>query len=144
MKTRIALLLLGVLASPLAMAEACKVSQNTNSATVPAVVLESCYEFTGVPKGSIDWSCSNESNQPQGSEKHKVTACSSDFKARCTAALTQESLANHLARGEDKGPGSDSINLPAGAQVVTYYYGLEDRQQTRKDCENAGGTWVEP
>ncbi len=143
MDMRIALLLLAGLSSPLALAEACKVSQNTNSAAVPAVVLESCYEFVGVPAGSIDWSCSNESNQPQGSDKQKVTACGSNFKASCTAALTQESLANHLAQGQPDSQADDAANLPAGARVVTYYYGLENRQQARVDCENAGGAWAE-
>lgn len=140
MDRRTVVLILGALASSTAMAEACKVSQNANSAQVPAVVLESCYEFTGVPAGTIDWSCSNESNQPQGSDKQKVATCSRDYKARCSATLTQESLANHRSTGEGQAGNLD--NLPDDAKVITYYYSLENRQQARIDCENSRGTWT--
>ena len=57
--------LIGSLAGSSAFAAACHVSQNMSGAQVPAVVLESCYEFTEMPAEAINWSCSNESTQPQ-------------------------------------------------------------------------------
>lgn len=141
MDTRILLLLIGSLTGSSAFADACYVSQNTTNAQVPAVVLESCYEFTGMPADTINWSCSNESNQPQGSEKRKVASCKSDSVATCSAALTQESLANHRATADDEGTGS--LNLPPDAKVITYFYSLENRPQAKIDCESGGGTWKE-
>ncbi|HSC83420.1 MAG TPA: hypothetical protein VLC30_07345 [Pseudomonas sp.] len=136
---KLILLVAASLASPCLFAAACQVSQRDTSAQVPSVVLESCYEFTGMPAEAIDWSCSNESSQPLDSDKQKVATCKSDFKATCSAGLTQESLANHRSTSEkaDTAP----LTLPAGAKVITYYYVLENPQQAKVDCENAGGRW---
>ena len=141
MVIRIMLALLGSLASSLAFAAACHVSQSATSAQVPTVVLESCYEFSGVPAEAINWSCSNESNQPLGSDKHPVAACKSGFKATCSAPLSQESLANHRATGDDQA--ASSFSVPENAQVITYFYSLENQPQAKIDCELGGGKWKE-
>jgi len=139
MSPRIALLLIASLTGSHAFAAACHVSQNTPNKQVAAVVVESCYEFTMMPDESINWSCSNESNQPLGSEKNKVPNCKSGAKATCSAALTQESLANHRSTGDNQD--AAELNLPAEAKVITHFYRMENRQQAKIDCESGGGTW---
>lgn len=141
MGIRILLLLVGGQLYSSAFADACHVTQSAANAQVPAVVIESCYEFTGVAEGTVDWSCGNESNQPQGSEKHKVANCKSGSVATCSAALTQESLANHRSTGENEE--ALAINVPSDAKVITYFYSLGNHQQAKVDCEHAGGTWTE-
>ncbi|HZX16767.1 MAG TPA: hypothetical protein VFF22_07870 [Pseudomonas sp.] len=140
MDIRALLLLVGSsFAGSSVFADACHVSQSTTTSQVPAVVMESCYEFTGMPADAINWSCSNESNQPLGSEKKKVVSCKSGSVAVCSAALTQESLANHRSTGDNEQ--AADLNVPEDAKVITRYYSLEDSQQAKIDCENGGGTW---
>lgn len=132
-------LLAGSLLASLAMAEGCEVSTRSTSAeAVDTVASESCYEFKGMPAGSIDWSCSNESQQTLATSKRKVAECEAGYSASCSAAMTQETLANHQAGGVS---GSDPVNVPNDARVVTYYYGLDNRSQAREDCERSGGEW---
>ena len=131
--------LIGSLAGSSAFAAACHVSQNMSGAQVPAVVLESCYEFTEMPAEAINWSCSNESTQPQGSEKQKVAQCKSGAVAQCSAPLTQATLANHRSTGDNEQ--AAEVNVPADAKVITYFYSLEDSQQAKIDCENGDGAW---
>lgn len=139
MIAKTALLLIGSMLAPLAMAEGCHILTRSASPGVEPVETESCYEFKGMPEGSINWSCSNESQATLGSRKEKVAQCEGDYKASCTAALTQEALANH--KSSSNNPEPNEANVPDDAKVVTYYYGLEDRTQARKDCEVSGGEW---
>ena len=139
MIARIAVLLAGSLFGALAMAEGCHTLTRSASPGVEAVETESCYEFKGMPDGSINWSCSNESQETLGTQKEKVARCEADYDASCTAAMTQETLANH--KSSSANPPANEPNVPDEAQVVTYFYGLEDRTQARNDCERGGGTW---
>jgi hypothetical protein len=139
MIAKTAVLLVGSLFGSLAMAEGCHILSRSASPGVEAVETESCYEFQGMPEGTINWSCSNESQETLGTKKEKVAECADDHKASCTAAITQETLANH--RSSSSNPPPNELNVPDNAKVVTYYYGLEDRSQARKDCERGGGAW---
>ncbi|WP_271105934.1 hypothetical protein [Pseudomonas tohonis] len=141
MTLRMPLLLAGCLASSLALADACQVQTRPASSQVPGVEAQTCYEYPGMPAGSVDWSCSNESKDMLQSEKHKVASCKSGWFGRCTGALTQEALANPGSSGEE---GSDPVNIPADAKVVTYHYQARDPAQAKIDCENGGGTWQTP
>ncbi|MEB0040846.1 MULTISPECIES: hypothetical protein [unclassified Pseudomonas] len=131
--------MMGCLISSGVWAEACQVSIRPASQGLAVVNAQTCYEYTGMPAGSIDWSCSNQSKDALTSEKHKVDSCPTQAKATCSATLTQESLANE--RSTNKEPGKTSAHIPEGAQVVTYYYELQDPTQARIDCEHGGGTW---
>jgi hypothetical protein len=139
MNARLLVLLLTSLAASGVWAEACVVDTRAQSASVPMVEGKSCYEYKGVPAGSIDWSCSNESKETLASSKTKVASCPEKPKGTCTATLTQESMANQ--RSSSKDSHADSANIPKGAQVLTYYYDLKDESQARTDCEKAGGQW---
>lgn len=139
MIAKTAVLLVASLFGSLAMAEGCHILTRSASPGVAAVESESCYEFKGMPEGSINWSCSNESQETLGTKKEKVAECDADHKASCTAAITQETLANH--RSSSGNPPPNELNVPDDAKVVTYYYGLEDRSQARNDCERGGGAW---
>lgn len=133
------LFLLASLACSQAFAEACSVQTRSQSAAIPEVEGNTCYEYQGMPAGSIDWSCSNESKETLTSEKTKVASCPGHAQGTCQATLTQESLAN--AHSSSKDPQAESANIPEGAQILTHYYGLKDASQARTDCEKAGGTW---
>lgn len=139
MFAKIAVLLVGSLFGSLAMAEGCHILTRSASPGVEAVETESCYEFQGMPEGSINWSCSNESQATLGTKKEKVAECAGNHDASCTAAMTQETLANH--KSSSSNPSASQISVPDDAKVVTYYYGLEDRSQARNDCERGGGAW---
>ncbi|PTQ70056.1 hypothetical protein [Pseudomonas sp. GV071] len=139
MNARLLVLLLTSLAASGVWAEACMVETRAQSASVPMVEGKSCYEYKGVPAGSIDWSCSNESKETLASSKTKVASCPEKPKGTCIATLTQESMANQ--RSSSKDSHADSANIPKGAQVLTYYYDLKDESQARTDCEKAGGQW---
>lgn len=139
MNARTVLFLLASLTSSGVFAEACHVETRAQSAAIPMVEGTTCYEFKGMPNGSIDWSCSNESKETIASEKHKVASCPGKAVGSCTATLTQESLAN--ARSSSKDSKADSANIPEGAQILTHYYDLKDPSQARTDCEKAGGQW---
>jgi hypothetical protein len=139
MIAKTAVLLAGSLFGSLAVAEGCHILTRSASPGVEAVETESCYEFQGMPKGSINWSCSNESQETLGTKKEKVAECESDHDATCTAAITQETLSNH--KSSSGNPPPNELNVPDDAKVVTYYYRLEDRSQARNDCERGGGAW---
>ncbi|BCD88427.1 hypothetical protein PSm6_48340 [Pseudomonas solani] len=141
MTLRMPLLLAACLASPLALADACQVETHPVSRQVPGVETETCYEYSGMPAGAVDWSCSNESKDMLQSDKRKVANCKSGWFGRCTGALTQEALANPQSSGEE---GSDPANIPADAKVVTYHYTAKDPAQAKIDCESGGGTWQAP
>lgn len=134
-----AVLLIGSLLGPSVMAEGCHILTRSTSSGVEAVETESCYEFRGMPEGSINWSCSNESRETLGTRKEKVAECDGDYDASCRAAMTQETLANHKSTSGNPPP--NEFNVPDEARVVTYYYDLEDRAQARSDCEMGGGIW---
>lgn len=139
MRAHVLLLLLGSLASGSALAEACDVSTRSSSAAITPVQQHTCYEFTGVPVGSINWSCSNESKEMLNSEKRKVAQCGDRSLGRCTAPLTQESLANPDSAGSDEP--STRPALSKDARVVTYYYSTANLGQARTDCEQNDGVW---
>lgn len=131
--------LLASLASATALAEACHVTTRTASAAVPEVAEELCYEFVGVSDGAIDWSCGTDSDQMLSTQTHKVERCPGGSLGRCEAALTQATLANYRAGGEDRSKARPLV--PNDALVITRYYSAEDLKQVRIDCENLGGTW---
>lgn len=133
------LLLLTCLVSLGASAEACKVDTRAQTAAVPMVEGSTCYEYQGMPAGSIDWSCSNESKETLATRKQKVASCPGHASGTCTATLTQEALVNQRSSSKDRN--ADSANIPKGAQIVTHYYDLKDQAQARTDCEKAGGSW---
>jgi len=139
MIAKAAVLLLGSLLGPLAMAEGCHILTRSGSPGVEPVETESCYEFHGMPEGSINWSCSNESQATLGTRQEKVAECDAGYQARCTATLTQEALANHRSSSHDTP--RNEVNIPDKAKVVTYYYSLEHTDQAKRDCEVGGGTW---
>ncbi|GLK89345.1 hypothetical protein [Pseudomonas turukhanskensis] len=139
MNTRVLVVLLTSFAANGAWAEACMVETRAQSAAVPMVEGKSCYEYKGVPAGSIDWSCSNESKETLTSQKKKVASCPQNAVGTCKATLTQESMANQHSSSKDSQ--AESANIPKGAQILTYYYDLKDQSQARTDCEKAGGQW---
>ncbi|WP_043307247.1 hypothetical protein [Pseudomonas sp. ML96] len=132
-------LLIGCLLAPLALAEGCHILTQSSSPGVAAVETESCYEFQGMPAGTINWSCSNESQETLGTRQEKVAKCDAGYVASCRAAITQETLANH--RSSSSNPPANEPNVPDDAKVVTYYYDLDDPTQAKNDCEKGGGTW---
>ncbi|MBA1204142.1 hypothetical protein G7009_20690 [Pseudomonas capeferrum] len=139
MRAHAVLLLLSGLASGSVLAEACDVSTRSSSAAIASVDEHTCYEFTGVPAESINWSCSNESKEMLNSEKRKVAQCPDKSQGRCTATLTQESLANPKSAGS--GEPSTRPALSKDARVITYYYGTANLGQARTDCEQNDGKW---
>lgn len=139
MIAKTAVLLVGSLFGSLAMAEGCHVLTRSASPGVEAVETESCYEFRGLPPGSINWSCSNESQETLGTKQEKVAKCETNYDASCSASITQETLANH--KSSSTNPPANEPNVPDDAKVVTYYYGLADKAQARNDCERGGGEW---
>lgn len=128
------------LSSPLLFAEACHVTEQLVVAGTPTDVMESCFEHRGMPAGSLDWSCSTDKSPVAGVHKEKRTNCPSGYFGKCTAALTQEALANEEASGQYGKEGWQEP-LPDDAQIVTYYYRVQDQKQTRIDCESGGGNW---
>ena len=126
----------------LAFGEACDVTTRPGSQQVPIVQTHICYEYKGMPAGSIDWSCSNEDKGTAPSEKRKVDACPGGAVASCMATLTQETLANE--RSASKDPGQNTIQVPDNAGLVTWYYELHEQAQARIDCEQAGGRFSYP
>jgi hypothetical protein len=135
------LLLIASLSPSLAFAQGCDVVTRSQSPSVPVVETHSCYEYEGMPVDAIDWSCSNESKEMLTSTKKKVAQCGDHYQATCLATLTQESLANPQSISKDKN--SKSLNIPANAQITTYYYGAEHPQQAKIDCETGGGRWTQ-
>lgn len=136
------LLMLCSLASGSVMAEACHVMTRSSSAAVPEVETETCYEFTGMPAGAIDWACSNESKEMLSNQKQRVEHCASGSRGRCVAALTQESLANPRSAAENRQQPRPAV--PNDAKVITHYYSVANLGQARSDCENSGGEWQTP
>lgn len=131
--------LLGGLSAAQAFAGGCQVSTRSLSHEIPSVLLDSCYEYEGMEAGAIDWSCNNETQGMLDHQKQPVARCSTDYLGRCTAALTQEALANPSAvSGVKEGT---TMAIPDDAKIVTYVYRIEDKEQARKDCEVAGGEW---
>ncbi|MNC77217.1 hypothetical protein D3C75_1291200 [compost metagenome] len=53
--------------------------------------------------------------------------------------MTPESLANPQSTSKDKD--SKALNIPANAQISTYYYNAENLAQAKIDCETGGGSW---
>lgn len=133
------LLLIASLSPTLAFAQGCDVMTRSQSPSVPVVETHTCYEYEGMPVDAIDWSCSNESKEMLTTAKKKVAQCGDHYQATCLATLTQESLANPQSTSKDKD--SKSLNIPDNAQITTYYYGAENPQQAKIDCETGGGRW---
>ena len=94
-----------------------------------------------MPVDSIDWSCSNESKEMLTSTKKKVAQCGDRYRATCLGTLTAEALANPKSISKDKN--SKPLNIPDNAQVITYYYSVENLPQVKIDCETGGGKWTE-
>lgn len=134
------LLLLTVSFCPaLTWAQGCDVFTRSQSPSVPVIESHTCYEYENMPVGAIDWSCSNESREMLNSTKKKVAQCGDQYQATCVGRLTPEALANPKSTSKDKN--SKWPNIPADAQVSTYYYNAENLAQAKIDCETGGGTW---
>jgi hypothetical protein len=134
------LLLLAASLSPaLAMAQGCDVITRSQSPSVPVIESHTCYEYEGMPVDAIDWSCSNESKEMLTSTKKKVEMCADRYQATCLGTVTPESLANPQSTSKDKN--SKSFNIPANAQISTFYYSAENLAQAKVDCETGGGSW---
>lgn len=131
--------LVGSLSSGIALGEACYVSNRSSSASIPEVEKDLCYEFVGMSEGDIDWSCSNENDQMINSQQRKVSHCETGSLASCEAAVTQETLANYRAAGQNREQARPAV--PNDAKIITHYYRTENLKQLRIDCENVGGTW---
>jgi hypothetical protein len=142
MNIRTCLALAACLASPLAFGEACDVTTRPASSQVPVVQPHICYEYRGMPPGSIDWSCSNEDKSTTPTEKRKVESCPTGAVASCSATLTQETLANE--RSASREPGRNTPQVPDDANLITWYYELQEQAQARIDCEQAGGRFSFP
>lgn len=138
MKSRL-LLLIASLGPALAMAQGCDVTTRSQSPSVPVIETHTCYEYDNMPVDAIDWSCSNESREMLTSTKKKVAQCSDQYKAVCLGTVTAESLANPQSTSKDKN--SKSLNIPANAQISTYYYNAENLPQSKIDCQTGGGSW---
>ena len=91
-----------------------------------------------MPAEAINWSCSNQSKEMLATRKNKVDQCAEHYKASCLAKLTQETLANPQAISDNS---RGSLHIPENAQIATYYYGAENLQQAKADCEKDGGRW---
>lgn len=130
------------LASPWAWGEACDVVTHAASEQIAQVQTHICYEYQGMPEGSINWSCSNEDQGASPSTKTRVEHCPAGAVAACSATLTQESLASE--RSASREPGHDSPNIPDDAKLITWYYELHQQAQARRDCENNGGLFRFP
>lgn len=130
------------LTSPWALGEACDVVTHAPSGEITQVQTHICYQYQGMPPGSINWSCSNEDQGVSPSTKTRVEACPAGAVASCAATLTQESLTSE--RSASREPGQDSPNIPEGARLVTWYYELPQQAQARRDCENNGGLFRSP
>lgn len=139
MNSRFLLLVIVSLSPALVMAQGCDVMTRSQSPSVAVVESHTCYEYEGMPVDAIDWSCSNESKEMLTTTKKKVEQCGDHYQATCLATLTQESLANPQSISKDKN--SQSVNIPDNAQITTYYYGAEQLNQSKIDCETGGGSW---
>ncbi|UTL93681.1 hypothetical protein [Pseudomonas fluorescens] len=133
------MLMLVSLASGEAFAEACDVLTRSSSEAVKPVEQRTCYSFSNMPAEAINWSCSNESKDMLSTEKHKVARCADGSVGSCIAPLTQETLANPKAAGQDQ-PSSRPA-LSKDARVITYYYDTPSLGQARADCERNEGIW---
>jgi hypothetical protein len=133
------LLITFCLSSPFAMAQSCDVHMRTEAPTMPMIASHICYTFDGMPGDAVNWSCSNEAKDATPSTKAKVAQCAGGYQATCVAKLTAETLANPKAMSKDND--SESLRIPANAQVVTRYYSPENARQARTDCEMGGGAW---
>ncbi|MGY2187511.1 hypothetical protein [Pseudomonas sp. MAG733B] len=133
------LLLIASLSPALAIAEGCDVITRSQSPSVPVIESHSCYEYENMPVGAIDWSCSNESKEMLSSTKKKIAQCSDHYQATCLGTVTPESLANPQSTSKNKD--SKALNIPANAQISTYYYNAENLAQAKIDCETGGGSW---
>ena len=135
-------LIFGSLNVTAALAASCQVSTRSLSQKIPVVVTQSCYTYQGIEEGTIKWSCSQEDDVGMYDyDKKLVETCPSDYLARCTSTLTQESLANHKAIGDIKT--GTPMAIPDGAKMTTYFYNVEEQQQARKNCTALGGNWQE-
>ncbi|CAG8863481.1 hypothetical protein PS627_00419 [Pseudomonas fluorescens] len=139
MRIHLSLLLLGSLVSTDVLAEACDVMTRSSSEAVKPVEQHTCYSFDGMPDNAVAWSCSNESKEMLNSEKRQVAQCQEGSVGRCTAPLTQESLANPRSGG--RGEQTTRPAVPKDARVVTHYYSTADLGQAQIDCKNNSGEW---
>lgn len=139
MRIHVSLLLLGSLATTQVLAEACDVMTRSSSKAVQPVEQHTCYRFSGMPGDAIAWSCSNESKEMLNSEKRQVAQCERGSLGKCTAPLTQESLANPRSGG--RGEPTTRPAVPENAQVITQYYSAADLGQAQIDCKNNSGVW---
>lgn len=123
-----------------AHAQACYVTVDPAMSGPTGVREEYCHEAEGVESNALDWSCSNDKDV-QNTQRQEMKQCPEGYFGTCTAALTQESLANPSAAGRQTQQPFSAPQLPDDARLLTYHYRALDGAQPKLDCENAGGTW---
>lgn len=125
-----------------AFADACYVTIDSALAGPTGAREEMCYEHKGAPDGSLDWSCQSEKDV-QGASREKRESCPSGYFGKCTAQMTQESLANERSVGRKTEQPFEAPQFNDQARQITYHYRALDGGQPKLDCEKAGGEWQE-
>lgn len=133
-----ALVLTGVFSLPL-LAESCYVTSESKAQGPAGIRAETCFEHLGMPPGSLDWSCGDR--EALGVTKRKQASCPAGYFGKCSAGLTQETLANEASSGRVAPGTALPTPVPEGARIVTYHYRAADQSQARIDCEHGGGHW---
>ncbi|MET1079935.1 MAG: hypothetical protein ABWY06_18130 [Pseudomonas sp.] len=134
-----AVLLFCLVPSLPALAESCYVTAESGMHGPSGIVGKSCFEHRGMPAGSLDWACGDRSEI--GVKKTKQASCPTGYFGKCTAAMTQETLANEAASGRWTTDDAQPSTIPKDAQIITYHYQAADQSQARIDCEQGGGHW---
>lgn len=125
--------------SPWVWGEACDVVPQAPSGEIAQVQTHICYEYQGMPPGSINWSCSNEGQGVSPSTKTRIEHCPAGAKASCESPLGQESLTSERSASRDLD--QKSPNIPDGAKLVIWYYESHQQAQAREDCERNDGVF---
>jgi len=137
-----ALALVGLISLP-AFAESCYVTSDSAVAGPGGIRTESCYEHIGMPMGSLNWSCNDNTKDVLHTRAEKRPNCPAGYFGKCLAALTQETLANPDSSGRYGNQAGTPPNVPDEAKILTYHYKAENKAQAKADCEQGGGKWSE-
>ena len=136
-------LFITALASPLAMAQACYVSEQTSGDVPEPVSPEKCFELQNMDDpNAMAWICRDQADV-RSSRRELRDSCPSGAFGSCSAPMTPETLANEKSFGLITPDEALPDALPEDARIVTYYYATTDQGQTRIDCENTGGQWAQ-
>jgi len=129
-----------------ALADSCYVRVNEQTGIQLAGSSEYCFEHQGMPADSFDWVCDDEERSKDllGTRKRERDKnCPTGYFGKCTATLTQESLATEQATGQYGEGVFTAPQIPDDAKLVTYHYQASGRAQAKVDCESAGGRWTQ-